>query len=260
MDTKKTVSKEHLKRAYSDLHASTVGRAELVELSRANVEKAYEMVERLENQPLYYQVEMVTLIAAALCLVGAQHLPEKWANEADPTDVALKFIDNEFDALLCEQGEATENECAAIFLAIGAHFKAVSIFSKPLNELLNQFVDGDDESLLKAIVVDRSVLAIPSVAKRIRLAESLEDEAFFTKLSKAITKTRPARPSVSLDDTRTMTFILDELGKLQDMSQAEYVSLLVDDLQIYDDDNKKDVAGALSKFLQRYRKARTLKP
>lgn len=64
--------------------------------------------------------------------------------------------------------------------------------------------------LFDAVLIDRTVISTPSVAKRLQIAQLMRDESFFNKLSKSITRTRARKPNKEFNDLRFMMAALKE--------------------------------------------------
>ena len=71
------------------------------------------------------------------------------------------------------------------------------------------------------------------MAGRIAKASALCDEEFMHQLSKAITRTRPRRPSEELDDIRFFIELIDEIKGLDDITHAQVYDLLVEDFELH---------------------------
>lgn len=256
----KNIPDVQLKSAYADWYACNSGKAELERLASSNPEQAKNLVDYIRQKPLYLEFSPIELIAASMVLAECGQLPDVWLLEPNPTESALRFFhggdwDHAFESTEPEKQQII----ISMMMAIASNLQSAQIFSKSIFELLCELDGGDDEALFKAVVVDRSALAIPSVQSRVQLAELMADEVFFDKLAKAIKRTRPARPTPVMDDVRAMLYVLSDVGVLALLTNSEITRLFVDELQIYDDDGRADPSAAIAKFVQRFKKARTPK-
>jgi len=119
-----------------------------------------------------------------------------------------------------------------------------------MHALVERAANGDDEALFMAVLVDRAVVQAEPIAQRICHAQMLGDESFMNQLAKAITRTKPRRPSQEYDDLRLILQLLDEASGLDTSTDEELYQLLVEDLELYPDDRKDPLAG-LKKLIQK---------
>ena len=78
----------------------------------------------------------------------------------------------------------------SLFMNNKYQIESLSIFSQSLSDLVVKAQDND-KALFDAVLVDRSVVSCPSIARRIQMAELIQDEDFFDQLSRAVKKSRP---------------------------------------------------------------------
>lgn len=256
----KKLTEEQLKSTYVDWYGMNAGKEELAQLARDNTPEAKELAALLSYKQLFIELPPAEIIALCLILAGLGEKPSQWVDSGDPQQSVQDFFaTDEFDTAFDALDSSAQGWVLSCTFAIASNMQAVQSCAKSMYELLAEFESGDDEALFTAISIDRTALCVPSAQSRIQLAELVGDEAFFDKLSKAVKKSRPARPNEGLDDMRAMLYVLEDVGALADASNSDLVKCFVDELQIYDDDRKSDPSAAIAKFVQRFKKARTPK-
>lgn len=136
----------------------------------------------------------------------------------------------------------------ALLMALTGNLDALTWYNESISDLIAR-ADKDPDALFKAIAVDRTVLGNPKVLKEIGLASIRHDESFMDRLAKAITRTIPRR-DYSLDTSRFMIEVLDEVEGLENISYEQIAEFLQNQLQVYPD-GRKDPESAIKKLLQR---------
>ncbi len=254
----KKLSRKQLKSYYADLYAANSGSAELQQLSVDRPDEAAELAEFLSLKPVFLEVSPIHLISAMLCLIGGAELPKFWLTEIDPQQAALDFFnDGGFDRALDAVGTDNQQIVVNMAMAVASNLQSIQVFGSSIFELL---MLREDEDLFRAVLVDRSAVSAPVVQRRIQLAESQQDGQFFDKLAKALKKSRPSMPEASLNESRAVLYLLEDIGALEELTHSDVTRLLVDELEVYDDEGLKDPVAAVTKFVQRFKKARTPKP
>ena len=117
-----------------------------------------------------------------------------------------------------------------------------------INQLIKNYLNGDEDSLFAAIRVDRMVERVPVIADRISLAETLSDEVFLSRLSKCRNKKR--------DDARSphkkLNFFLMlffSFGILQTLTEMQCAEIFINELDSYQGDEE-----SLKKYILRWKK------
>lgn len=83
----------------------------------------------------------------------------------------------------------------------------------------------------------------------------MDDNSFMDRLAKAITKTKPSRPKIELDDTRFLLDLLENVAGLDNLSNKIVDELIADDLQAIPGGNSYDrISKLLTEFRNKYRK------
>jgi hypothetical protein len=137
------------------------------------------------------------------------------------------------------------------WLVLMKNLEAISIFHLPVSALLSKAAEGDDEALFKAVYIDQSVLQTDVVGRRVSNAVLNDDGAFFDNLSKAIKRTRPARPKEPLDEVRLMLALVDECKGLSSVTDSD-LTYWATEFNLYPVDG--DALQAIRRQRQKYQK------
>ena len=130
--------------------------------------------------------------------------------------------------------------------------ESLFIYGRSLNRLVADVRSGIDESLFKAIRIDRAVLGCPCVANRLCRAQLEGDEAFFKQLRNALSgPPKKIRPEYA--DLRFALALLQEAGAHETLSEEESYQLLCVDLGLYPVEGE-DPARSLRRFIQRWKR------
>lgn len=97
--------------------------------------------------------------------------------------------------------------------------------------MVEEVRSGHDKSLFDAVRIDRSMVACPSIAHRISMAELHGDQRFFLHLKKAL-KGPSRKHIIGLEEMRYMLQILAEAGPDR-LSDENLEALFVDQLRLY---------------------------
>lgn len=251
------LSISQLKHAYSLLYRVRTDREEL----QKDIEQSSDHIQQLLNLvppwSRWYEIPWEHSLSVFINSLGLSDTFKHAANSEDPQQTILDFVESSQDLPFDEVDLEPEEEAflLSLLLSIAGQLDAISIFSLPMSILVERAKNGDDNALFDAVLVDRSVTAAPSIARRIQMADLLGDEAFLQQLSKATTRTRPRRPAQEYDDLRVMLEALDECSNLDSFSYEKLYSLFVDELELYPDEGRKDTFSGLKKLIQRVKKA-----
>ena len=259
MDTKEygKLSLKQLRELYSGYYKLQKEKEEFQETIQQRTERIKQLFDPALPWAYWYELSWEKGIALFLMAVGLDEEFKKATTAPDPQQAVLDLINIDPD-LPFDVEELTEEEegfLTSLLQSISGQAAAISMFSQPMSVLVEKAKSGDDEALLNAVLVDRSVVAAPSIAKRIQMAHLINDEAFLNNLAKAITRTRPRRPAEEYDDLRFMLEALEESAGLDNLSYEQLYSLFVDELQLYPGEERKDAFEGLRKLIQRRKKS-----
>lgn len=242
-------------RRFNDLYNVAKSQKDLFGLIRKERSDKYKsLLKNLIPWSVFYELPTVHFYALYLHLVGLPDLLSSFGQTEDPIEAAISYMESDLD-LPAEIDDFTIEEYGILFsmsMATAKDIEACQLFNMHMHDLIERAKE-DDEALFDAVLVDRSVINCPTIAKQVAEAEADNDEDFFELLSKAIKKTRPRRPKEELDDLRFALVTLEQAGALAKLSYIELHDLLMDDLKLIPE-GLDDSVGSLKKFIQRRNK------
>ncbi len=205
----------------------------------------------------FYELPYRTFLAICTLEFGATQEVKEIAASDNQLKTALEHM-KKLDETDDEDEELTDEEKAFRFSLVIASFKQLSsmaIHSQPLSSLIVKVREGDDEALFDAVLVDQSIVAAPTVARRIQAAQLEKDGHFMDLLSRAIKGSRPKRENrdKSLDDLRYMMEVANEEAELSKLTHSELYDILAEDLELYD----KSLDGFIKVIQRRNKRHRT---
>ena len=252
------LSLEQLKGFYAHYHDLQNEKQDVYDINEEDPEIFTSLFNLIQPWSTWYELPWRQSLALFLFLLGIDKDIIKAGNSSDPAQAGLDLLDNadnydvEFDSFSDEE----KGTFLSLLFSVTEQLNALTIYQVSMSELVLKVKNGDDDSLFCAVLVDRSALSSPSIAKRIQRAHFDNDNAFFDKLSKSITRTKPRRPKKELDDVRFIIEVLDESVGLDNLTEKEIYKTIVDDLELYPTDNTKDIFSGLKKLLQRRKKSK----
>ncbi|MEX1199903.1 MAG: hypothetical protein WEB02_03855 [Methylophaga sp.] len=247
----KTMTSSTARDLYARFHQLNSESEELPEIAREKREKVEKLLGYCFPWSYWYELPYKQSLGIFLLLAGLESLIMEASKSDNPSKTILDYLDTDPDPL--NEAELSDEEKSvfiSLFMSILHQLRSLSIFSLPLSDLVEK-AKTDDDALLNAVVVDRSVVSCPAIAQRIQYAQLSDDESFLNKLAKAITRTRPRRPESKYDDLRFMLEALDEMKEYENTTQQEKFELLAVDLELFDTEGNKDSFEAFKKLLRR---------
>lgn len=222
---------------------------------------AMEIIRTVFPWAVFYSIPAKELTIATLSIMGFLDGLEEAVKSPEPLDGLMKYCkeifdgehDNEYEESMQDFTDEEWGCYLAMVFAMLGNINSMKSYHRPISKLLIE-AEKNDQSLLYAIGVDRSVIAHPMAAKKISIAQILGDESLMNKLAKALTRTIP-RGKHELDDFRYMAEILDEKEGLSTYSYEELADLFINELDVYKENIHGDGAAAIKKLLQRRKKA-----
>ena len=247
------LSLKQLKEFYAHFHNFKNKQKEFDALTKEKAEQFSQLFELIPSWSSWYEIPWIKSLSFFFYITGIDTKVAKAEKSNDPHQAVLELLDNtetyEFDI------DSISKEDSGVFFSLYFSFlgqiNAISIFDRPMSVLLEQVRGGNDEALFCAILVDRNTISAPTISKRIQKAEFDNDNSFFDKLSKAVTRTKPRRPDKEFDDMRFIFQALEESIGLDKLTEKEIYELIVEDLELYPTDNLKDPFASLKKLIQR---------
>ncbi len=248
---KRKLTTSEIRRLYSNLHKANINREELTAIVNENTQKIADLLEPSCPWSFWYDRPLNHLFLIFFTFTGMLEDITRICRSDHPDSEILDYMESEPE--IDSENEYDDEEkafVASLGVAIFNQVLSLSMFGEYINSMVARAKKGDNSALFNAILVDRSVLATPSIAKIIQIADLTKDEPFFNQLAKAITRTRPRRPSLEYDDARFMVTALNECKSFSAKNNDELHRIIVVNLELYPSDGKDSFKG-FEKFLQR---------
>lgn len=174
--------------------------------------------------------EHLALIGLAL---NRQDEFKEMAASPDPQEAALAMIRAHLHVDVKPHHEAFDKSSVmALAYSVGRTLQSMVSYGRSLSSLLQDVRDNNNQdSLFKAIRVDRTVIGCRSAMQMIARAQMRNDKAFFKHLRAALAGPSK-RPMVALDRARYALLVLREFG-VNNLSQKELEQLMVNKLDVY---------------------------
>ncbi|MDP5240884.1 hypothetical protein Q9Q94_15185 [Uliginosibacterium sp. 31-16] len=178
-----------------------------------------------------YELPFVEQIALLLYVLGKAHLPVEAAQQPDPQQACIDFIDQDEEW----QGPVEPfklQDVVGLTLMLQRNILSIMLYQRSLSALLEEARAGNFDSLFKAVRVDRSIVACPTVAACIARAELADDKDFFLRLGHAL-KGPSKKHWKSYQNLHYAMYMLRECG-FDRMSEAQLENLFVNELKLYE--------------------------
>jgi len=199
----------------------------------ASPEKIREIIgDGLWWAPLY-ELSLIELLALMFYVLGEIDHLKMVVQQPDPQEIMIKELedDREIEWNGGPGGEFKKSDVIALAMALQRNVLSIMVFQRSLSTLVKEAGDGDDNSLLDAVRLDRSAVSCPTIAARITKAELLGEKRFFQRLRSAL-KGPQKKHWESYQDLRYSLAMLREMG-FDKLSDVELEHLLVDVLKVY---------------------------
>jgi len=246
------LSREEVKRVYSSLHEYNLEAEDLHQAARESDKLGSVVIPWVE----YYEMPFLRHLALYLLVLGVDEELKEISLADDPIAAFLNFfIDGEYD--FSDEPEDFDDDekqvITAMVMALMGQIESFKQFSQSLSGLIDRVRQGDEDALFRAITVDRTVVACPTIVRHISLAQARNDEAFMDKLAKAITRTKPVRPKPQFDDMRFMLEAVVEVEGIEAFTTVQLEDILANDLELYPNDSDYS-SRAFRKMIQKRNK------
>lgn len=242
---------------YARFHQVNIEFDELSEVVEERRSKFLEILDLAPPWSYWYELPWIKVLGIFLVLTGIDKAVIRAADMENPQEYLFDYFDKNPDPL--NEDDLSDDDKAlliALFMNILHQMQSLAIFSESLSDLVEKS-KNDDEALLDAVIVDRSIVSCPVIAKRIQYAQLINDESFLNKLAKAITRTRPRRPASEHDDLRFMLEAVDEMKGHEGMTQKDKYDLLAVGMELYVIEGKKDPFSGFRRLIERRDKRKT---
>jgi hypothetical protein len=247
------LSRQQFREFYAHYYGSGLDKIEVFNLFKERNEQLTKVLSITGSWGCLYDLPAAEITLLFFHTSGLLPLIVEACQSDDPEQGLLDFLESDIEP----ERLSEENEALALitFMAMAGNFEAIGAFGQSISELVDCVSKGDDDALFNAVIMDRTVLVAEPIACRIALAQMMDDNSFMDRLAKAITKTKPSRPKIELDDTRFLLDLLENVAGLDNLSNKIVDELIADDLQAIPGGNSYDrISKLLTEFRNKYRK------
>ena len=195
-------------------------------------------------------IQHLSMMALAL---GMDENVKAMATAPDPQEAALSELKKD-DSVedRTQHPEFSDEGILALTYSIGRTIQSMATYGRSISSLLQDVRENNNQdSLFKAIRMDRTVVGCPTAMTYISKAQIRGDTAFFGHLRNAL-KGPQKKHMFALEPLRYTLLLLREMG-VNDLSQNDLESLFVDQLKIY-----SKAAGAGKNLMAQYQFAKKI--
>jgi hypothetical protein len=203
-----------------------------------------------------YELSLIDHLTFAFEAFGMSEYFVGLVRSPDPQDAALAEMEKDYDAdsdePLQHLAGLTNADLISIVLSIQFTLKSLAVYGRSLSALIAEGRSGRDKSFFEAISIDHSVLANPTVASRIALAQLKAEKRFFTHLRRSLKG--PSKRQWPGRERLRFLWVLLRNADAPSMSPADLEHLVVKELGVY-----SPSATARKNLQEQYYKNRSLK-
>jgi hypothetical protein len=199
----------------------------------ASPEKLREIIgDGLWWAPLY-ELSLIELLALMFYVLGEIDHLKTVVQQPDPQEILIKEMeeDREIEWNGGPGGVFNKSMLITLAMALQRNVLSIMVYQRSIAALVKEAGEGNDDSLLDAVRLDRSAVSCPTIAARISQAELLSDKRFFLRLRSAL-KGPQKKHWESYQDLRYSLAMLREMG-FDKLSDVQLEHLLVDVLKVY---------------------------
>ena len=213
-----------------------------------------------------YELSMFQHIALFLQMAGlADRLLSAINSAGDKTQALLNLFANyepsEEEIKRLSEGENRQFRMAlfvGLWFALMRQIECVGREGCYLSDLVERGGKGEDEALLRALRIDRTIISCPTFGERVTRADIERDDAFFKNIANLLRKKWKKTAPRKKENHRDLRFMLqasDEMGVLKNLSMTQADELFIRELGVYGDGGD-DPARSLQRFILRWRNNR----
>lgn len=200
-----------------------------------------------------YELPFIQHLSTMVVALGRQENVKAMAAAPDPQEALLSQLrkGDDFEDKP-QHPDFSDEDILALSYSIGRTMQSMATYGRSISSLLQDVRENNNQdSLFKAIRMDRSVIGCPTAMKHIAKAQIRGSKPFFTHLRNAL-KGPQQKPMVALESMRYALVLLREMG-VNDLSQKDIESLFVDHLKIY-----AKVPGASKNLMVQYQASKKI--
>lgn len=202
---------------------------------------------------MIYEFTYIEHLAVLLMVMDKLEFLENAKNSSDPTQFVLDTFEEEDETVWNGgwKGLFDKQDLIGLAVALQRTILSIMIYNKTIHQLVEEVRRGSDDSLFDAVRLDRSIVAAPTIAARIAMAELKHEKHFFIRLRNAFKGPNQTHWE-SYKDLRFALFTLRDLG-FNDLTDDQLVDLLVNQLKVY-----PDTFGAKKNLRKQYNQSKKI--
>jgi hypothetical protein len=180
-----------------------------------------------------YEMSFVQHLSLMVVALGRLEDIKAMAAAPDPQEALLATLRQGDDIEDKPQhADFDDQDIVALVYSFGRTVQSMVTYGRSISSLLQDVRENNNQdSLFKAIRMDRSVIGCPTAMNHIAKAQIRNSKTFFGHLRNAL-KGPQQKPMVALEPLRYTMLLLREMG-VNDLSQRDLENLFVDQLKIY---------------------------
>lgn len=180
-----------------------------------------------------YELPFIDHLSLVLLALNRQNEVKEMALSPDPQESVLAMLRAGDGVEDKPHNEAFEKAgVVALVYSLGRTMQSMTTYGRTISSLIQDVRDNNNQdSLFKAIRIDRAVIGCPSAMQMIARAQIRNNKAFFKHLRAALAGPSK-KPMVALDRMRYALLVLRELG-ITNLSLSELEDLMVNKLGVY---------------------------
>lgn len=203
---------------------------------------------------LVYELEFTEHLSLIVVALNGLAEVEALASQPDPQEALLVSLKaSEQHDNLQKHPDFSDGGVVALTYSLGRTIRSMVTYGRSISSLLQDARENNSQdSLLKAIRMDRAVVGCPTAMNYIAKAQIRGNTAFFTRLRSAL-KGPSLKPMIALEPLRYTLLILREMG-INDLSQKDLERLFVEQLKVY-----PNTPGAAKNIFAQYQQSKKIK-
>lgn len=154
--------------------------------------------------------------------------------------------DAEFFGYLADSTVYELSAMAALAKSCDLSLECISIYSVPLNRLVERVRGGSDEAFFQAITIDPGSVFAPSMARRLHFAMMRKEMAFLSRYRRSLDGPREDRKPYR--DLRLVLRALEDCTAFQRLSRKQIHDVVVIKLKLYGSPYSDSLKNLFSRF------------
>jgi hypothetical protein len=194
-----------------------------------------------------YELDYQHMLAALLLLIAEPEDLRELDQADDKTEYVLRQAEDDEFAVPTVRVKARKALLAlGLLMALTKSAESLSLYSVSMNELVRRARHGDREAVVRAVRIDPSVLAAPSVSHQLSLAVMRKEKKFLRRIQKAFDG--PHKGLYPYKKLRYSALILQESGALTPKNREHVFEVVANQLKLYEQSRGDPFKGLFTQF------------